>query len=466
MSDETRMSDPGAPRPTAPAPESQTPPSVHTPPPGARSMNVVRWVLFAGLLALAAVSIGSYLRSRGGTEAHDAAHARYYCPMHPSYTSDRPGECPICGMTLEPIPKGGIGAADSVHAGDVPGLSTVHLTPERVQMIGVRTAVVSRRALGGDLELAAEVQPDEGAIRRIQLLVSGQVQQLIVSRAGDPVKVGDPLLTIYSPELLQTEEEFLIERGPNDTVKVDAHGMGGPSVARERLRLLGVPYEEIRRLEAERVASPVVTINSRYGGVVLERLVTEGQRIDANTPLYTIADLGRVWVVADVYEMDAGRVRQGDAATFVPDGPNARARGGRIDFVYPTLTSETRTLRVRMELDNADRMLKPGMFGRVRIAGRGGAALVIPTEALVETGDRPYVFVAHADGRFEPRAVRTGSRGDGMVQVLSGVAEGDTVVASAAFLIDSESRLKAAFSGMAGGASPASGAAPSPHAGH
>jgi Cu(I)/Ag(I) efflux system membrane fusion protein len=281
------------------------------------------------------------------------------------------------------------------------------------------------------------------------------VQQLIVARAGEAVKVGDPLLTLYSPEVLQTEEEFLIERGPNDTVKVDAHGMGGPSVARERLRLLGVPYEEIRRLETERVAAPVITINSRYGGVVLERLVTEGQRVDPNTPLYTIADLGRVWVMADVYEMDAGRVREGDPATFVPDGPNARPRGGRIDFVYPTLASETRTLRVRMELDNADGALKPGMFGRVRIAGRGGAALVIPSEALVETGDRPYVFVAHADGRFEPRTVRTGSRGDGMVQVLSGVAEGDTVVASAAFLIDSESRLEAAFSGMSGGAASA-----------
>jgi membrane fusion protein, copper/silver efflux system len=449
------------PRTTDPSPPSAPRPSEsHTPPPGARSMNVLRWVLFAGLLVLAGVSIVRYVASRRPA-AHDAAHARYYCPMHPSYTSDRPGECPICGMTLEPIPAGGIGAADSVTAGDVPGLTTVHLTADRVQMIGVRTAFVTRRPIGGDLELAAEVRPDEGALRRVQIQVAGQVQQLMVSREGEPVKVGDPLLSIYSPEVFQTEQEFLIERGPNDSVAVDAHGMGGPSVARERLRLLGVPFEEIRRLDTERVASPVFTVNSRYGGTVLERFVTEGQRIDANTPLYTIADLTRVWVVADVYAMDAARVRAGDAATFVPDAPGARAHAGRIDFVYPTLSDETRTLKVRMELDNADGSLKPGLFGRVRIAGRGGAGLVVPAEAVVETGDRRYVFVAHAGGRFEPRTVRTGARGDGVVQVLAGVAEGDTVVASAAFLIDSESRLKAAFSGMA-----SAPAGASPHAGH
>ncbi|MBI1797610.1 MAG: efflux RND transporter periplasmic adaptor subunit [Candidatus Eisenbacteria bacterium] len=442
MNDESRIASPGA-----------SPADSHTPPPGARSMNILRWVLFAGLLLLAAVSVGGYLLARRGGPhgAGVAAHARYYCPMHPSYTSDRPGECPICGMTLEPIPAGGVPSADSAMTGDVPGLSTVQLTPERVQMIGVRTARVARRVLGGDLELAAEVAPDEGSLRRVTVRVSGQVQQLMVNHVGQRVAVGDPLLSIYSPEVLQTEQELLIERGAGDTVAVDEHGMGGPSVARERLRLLGVPVAEIRRLELERVASPVVTFNSRYAGVVLERFVTEGQQIGPDTPLFTIADLGRVWVLADVYEMDAARVRTGDRATFVPDAMGGAARSGAIEFVYPTVSGETRTLKVRLALDNPGGALKPGMYGRVRIAGRGGPALVVPGEAVIETGERRYVFLAHAGGRFEPRTVTTGARGDGMVQVLSGVAEGDTVAASAAFLIDSESRLKAAISGMGGG---------------
>jgi Cu(I)/Ag(I) efflux system membrane fusion protein len=177
--------------------------------------------------------------------------------------------------------------------------------------------------------------------------------------------------------------------------------------------------------------------------------------VGADTPLFTVADLSRVWVLADLYEMDFSRVRAGDRTRFTADALPGRAFEGRVDFVYPTVSSETRTLKVRLSLDNRDRKLRPGMYGRVGVSGRGGPTLVVPAEAVVNTGEHHYVFLARAGGHFEPRMVWTGLQDGDWVQVLKGVAEGDTVVASASFLIDSESRLKAAIAGM--GAQPTTG---------
>ena len=452
---------PGGARPgTSPAPAGEPQPAgvppAHEVPPGAHMMNILRWALFAGLLVLAAVSIGSYVMSRraspGATKAQK--QARYYCPMHPSYTSDRPGECPICGMSLEPIPAGGTAAGQVAagHEGDVPGLTSVHITPERIQLIGVRTALVERRPLGGRLELVGFVTPDETRLKRIQIRVAGWVQDLHVNRTGEPVAVGQPLLSIYSPELYQSEQEYLIEAGAHDSAATAVHGAGheagAAASARTRLTLLGVPAEELQRLDRVHVASPRLTLRSTVAGTVLDRNVSEGQYVSADVPLFTIADLSRVWVLADLYELDFGRVRAGDRATFTTDALPGRVREGRIEFVYPTVSTETRTLKVRLSLDNRDGLLRPGMYGRVRVAGRGGQALVVPDESVINTGQHQYVFLARTGGHFEPRMVWTGARDGDRVQILKGVAAGDTVVASASFLIDSESRLKAAIAGM------------------
>jgi multidrug efflux pump subunit AcrA (membrane-fusion protein) len=418
------------------------------PPPGAHFMNVLRWVLFAGLLLLAVASIGSYVAYRAGRGGATAARqARYHCPMHPTYTSDRPGQCPICGMDLEPIPAGGGHDERAAGAGDVPGLTSVHISPERVQLIGVRTARVERRPLGGQLELVGFVTPDESRLRRVQLRVAGWVQQLHVSRTGEATRAGQPLLSLYSPELYQSEQEFLIALGAGDSTTVLHEGPALAS-ARGRLRLLGVPDEEISRLERERTASTQLTLRSPFSGTVLERGVAEGQYVAADTPLLTLADLSRIWVLADLYEMDYGRVKVGDAARFVADAMPGRPVEGRVEFVYPTVSTETRTLKLRMSLDNPGELLRPGMYGRVRVSGRTAPALAVPVEAIVNAGENDYVFLAHADGHFEPRIVRVGLLDGERAQILTGLAEGDTVVASASFLIDSESRLKAAIAGM------------------
>jgi RND family efflux transporter MFP subunit len=201
-------------------------------------------------------------------------------------------------------------------------------------------------------------------------------------------------------------------------------------------------------LGSEKLAQSYLTAVAPVAGVVVERNVTQGQYVPADAALYTIADLSQVWVLADLYEMDFGRVRAGDHATFTADAATGVTREGRIDLIYPTVSSETRTLRVRLTFDNRDGQLRPGMYGRVRVAGRGGQTLVVPNEAIINSGQHQYVFLARTGGHFEPRMVWTGARDGERVQVLKGVAEGDTVVASASFLIDSESRLKAAIAGM------------------
>ena len=443
-------------------------PDRHEPPPGASIMNTVRWVLFAGLTLLALVSIASWVTWRLNESRMPAraisAHPRpgatlYYCPMHPSYTSDKPGECPICGMTLEPLVPGDGRVARAGEAGDVPGLMTVEIPAERTQSIGVRLARVRTGALGAGSPLVGFIAPDETRLKRVQLRVAGWVQDVAMNRTGETVRAGQPMLSLYSPELYQSEREYLIALGEGEGMA--GHDAGAHEASRERLRLMGVPDDEVSRLERERTPSLKLALRSPVTGTVLERNLVEGQYVGADTPLFTVADLSRVWVLVDLYEMDMGRVHVGDHARFVADGLPGRTFEGAIEFIYPTVSSETRTLKARLSLDNADHVLRPGMYGQVDVAShRGPPPLVVPSEAVVNTGEMSYVFLAHAGGRFEPRRVWTGSSDGDHVVVLKGLAEGDTVVASASFLIDSESRLKAAIAGMGSGADTSQRAAP------
>jgi Cu(I)/Ag(I) efflux system membrane fusion protein len=414
-------------------------------------MNTLRWTLFGALAVLAVLAIAGYFISRAaGPASHAAAQGKdvYYCPMHPNITSDRPGECPICGMTLEKRAPAAEAAGHAGHAtGDVPGLTAVRLDPERVQMIGVRTAIAERRGLGGERELVGFVTPDESRLSRVQLRVSGWVESLDHGRVGDRVAKDEPLLTLYSPELFQSESEFLIATGGRDST-LHAHLAGLAGASRERLQLLGVPEQEIARLERTREASKRVTIRSPFAGTVIERGVSEGQYVGPDTPLLALADLSRVWVLADVYEQDLGDVRAGGRARFTSDALPGREYEGRVDFVYPTVSTESRTVKARIALANADGALKPGMYGRVRIAGAASRSIVVPGEAVVNAGDKRYVFIAHAGGHFEPRLVVVGREQGETSEILSGLAPGDTVVASGSFLIDSESRLESAISGV------------------
>jgi len=448
------------------------PHSTHEPPRGAAFMNRVRWILFAGLSLLAIASVASWVAWRvgeGRVAASSAAATRnpksalYRCPMHPSYTSDKPGECPICGMTLERVASGDAGTSGVASSGDVPGLATVEIPAERTQWIGVRLARVERGTVGEGATLVGFVAPDETRLKRVQLRVAGWVKDVYVNRTGELVRKDQPMLSLYSPELYQSEREYLIAIADGGGA---GHVEGAHEASRERLRLMGVPDDEVARLERELKASSRLTLRSPVTGTVLERNLLEGEYVNADTPLFTVADLSRVWVLVDLYEMDLGRVRVGDHAQFTADGLAGRVDEATIDFIYPTVSSETRTLKARLSLDNRDGLLRPGMYGQVAVASRAAfPALVVPAEAVVNTGELSYVFLARGGGRFEPRRVVPGGGDGDRVTILSGLAEGDTVVASASFLIDSESRLRAAIAGTTAGADSARGPTGHPAAG-
>lgn len=442
-------------------------PSHDDPPRGARAMNVLRWALFAALAVLALVAIVSYVRGRlpAARETAVAGADVYYCPMHPNITSARPGECPICGMSLEKRAPGGA-SASGAH-GNVPRLTTVHLTPDRIQMIGVRTVVAEPGGLAPERELPGFVAPDEQRITRVELRVSGWVQDVIAGNTGEPVERGQPLLTISSPELFQSEQEFVIAMAARDSGS-HPHDVALFDAARTRLALLGVPAEEIARLERSRQAVTRLTLRAPVAGVVMDRPVVPGQAVGPGTTLMTIADLSRVWVLADLYERDLPYVRAGSRARFTSDALPGRVMEGTIEFVYPTVDPATRTTRARLALDNPGRALRPGMYGTVRVRGTPArAALVLPAEAVINTGNERYVFLVRPNGHFEPRLVRVGREEGDQVEILAGIAAGDTVVASGSFLIDSESRLEAALGGMNQAPEPgAKPAPPDPHAGH
>ena len=455
-------------------------------PSGVRTMAAVRWVIvvLAGLVAL--FSILSYAGVHLGGGKASSGGQLYYCPMHPSVVQDHPGECPICSMTLVPKPAGkaapsstmkpsvqpmGAEQAQAAPAAPeaprpVPGLAGIDLTPDRVQLIGMRTAVVKKESVGGDLRTVGVVAPSERGLAQITTRFTGWVEKLLVSATGERVRRGQLLATIYSPDVLKAEQELLITRGWNEQRPLEggAHdheaiaGSLGES-ARQRLLLLGISAQEIDEILRSGKAANSITIRSPADGYVVAKNVTVGSTVQSGTVLFDVADLSTVWVNADVYEQDLGRVTVGQQARFELAAFPGQPHSGRVQFVSPVLDGQNRTLRVRVELknrfDKSGPRLRPGMYGSVSLALPAKTGLMVPAEAIVDTGEMHYLFVAHQGGHFEPRQVQLGTQMGDTVEILGGVAEGETIVTTGNFLIDSESRLRAAIEGQTSPASKA-----------
>src|SRR6266498_1898386 len=383
----------------------------------------------------------------------------WYDPMKPEVHFDHPGKSPFMDMELVPRyaeagPVAGAGAAAP------PGFSVVRIPLERRQEIGVTTAKVELRTVGGAVETNGVVAEDEGRVHAVNAKFSGYIERLYVDRTGQPVRRGQPLLTVYSPDLVATEREFLLalenaRRLSSGSPQAAADASALLSATRQRLRLWDIPDSEIERIEKSGQVSKTLTLSSPVSGVVLKKDAVAGLAIMPGMPLYTIADLSTVWVLADVYQSEMAMVAPGNAAivsaSFLP-GETLR---GRIDFVYPTLTEETRTVKVRLVIPNPKGLLKPGIFVRVSLSGKGEEALAISRSALIQTGERQIAFVEQSAGVFAPREVKTGVQGKDFVEGLSGLSQGETVVTSANFLIDSESRI-----GAIGAAPPGSAGQP------
>jgi Cu(I)/Ag(I) efflux system membrane fusion protein len=334
------------------------------------------------------------------------------------------------------------------------GAQPVTLTNDQQQRIGVTYAVAEREAFGRDIRTVGQVTFDETRLSTITSKVDGWVERLDVSATGQPVVAGAPLLALHSPMLVQAQEELLLAK----SLQGDLSGAGGGArgnadalleAARRRLSFWDVPDDVVREIERSGTVRRTITMTVPTSGFVLEKNVVVGQRIMAGDPLFRIADLRELWVEGEVFEQDLADVRVG--LTVHADFPAlpGEHRMGRIAFVHPTISPDTRTARVRVVLPNGDARLKPGMYATLRIVGTTRPqVLTVPRAAVLSTGERHVVFVLGSSGALEPREVAIGSANDDRTEILRGLAPGDTVVASATFLVDAESNLGKALGGM------------------
>jgi len=421
-------------------------------------------LIVVGVLLVAAGAAAIMLWRSVGGHAHGTESgqqdeaATYYCPMHPTYTSDRPGDCPICNMKLVPMKKG-----PPVGESDVEGHAVITIDEHRRQLIGVRTGVVERARVEQSVRAVGRVEYDEKRLSSVNLRVGGWVEELFLKTTGEEVRPGDPLFSLYSPELIEAQRNYLLAlQGTSERAQPAGGGELASSAvraARERLFLLDQSEQQIRELEAAREVPRATTFFAKTGGVVTRRDIVQGTRIEPGVDLYELADLSTVWVHADVYEYELPLIRVGLPAFIQLSSQPGEPVAGEVVFVYPYLNEGTRTAQVRVEVPNDDRRLKPGMYATLFVAADLGEQLVIDDQAVLDTGTRQLVFVDLGEGRFEPREVQTGEHVDGRVVVLDGLAQGERIVVSGNFLVDSESRLKAAL--LAGTKAPASG-----HEGH
>ena len=393
----------------------------------------------------------------------EAPRPRYHCPMHPEYVSDTPGTCPICGMALVPIegerpaptgqaPHGGAVAAPSDASSLPPG--TIRVSLEKQQLIGVTYGTVESTSTSRTLRAVGSVAIDETRITKVHTRVDGWIEKVHVDFTGKPVREGQPLLTIYSPELLATQQEFLLAIRQQEQMRSNpVAGIARDSdalvdSARRRLQLWNLTDAQIDQVASTRTPIPNVPVLSPATGYVLARNAYPGQRVTPETELYALADLTRVWIVADVFEADAGSIRPGMTARIaLPYGE--RRLTGRVSFIVPQLDPASRTLKVRIETDNPGQALKPDMFVNVEFDLASERHLTVPADAVLDSGTHQVVFVDLGDGYLEPRRVQIGDRLSGRVVIREGLKEGERIVTSGTFLIDSESQLKAATAGGA-----------------
>ncbi len=380
--------------------------------------------------------------------------------MHPAFvTTDPRARCPDCGMKLVPVPAEAPAPGAAPAGPPVPGVTTVELSPDRVQLIGMRSVAASRQTLASSIRAVGFVAANESSLVSVNTRFSGWVEQLHVGQTGQLVQQGEVLASLYSPEMLNAQQVFLnaikwTDRKPGGSAQAPAIANDLERDARLRLELLGVAPQDVDAIAEAGQPQRAMNVRSPVRGYVARKSVVRGLYVQSGTELFQLADLSTVWVLVDVYEAEIPRVKVGQQATFELKSYPGRKFVGKVQFIYPALNTGSRTLQARVELRNPGLELRPGMFGDVTLDLGAAEAVVIPQEALIDTGEHRYVFVDRGGGRYEPRPVEAGWSGEGRVAILSGLAAGEKVVTTANFLLDSESRLRAAVEGFnaAGGA--------------
>ena len=469
------------------------------------SIKILRLFVLPAVVALIVIAAGcgkSDSPSSGSTAAQENKKQKYHCPMHPTYISDRPGDCPICNMKLVPIEDSEQPAAASIvpdpiknvkpgqfycpmkaeFISDTPGLcpkckmkliekkpdteqaahsshaingrANIVISPEKRQIIGMRLSPVEMRDLSFVLRATARVEHDETRLTRIAPRFSGWIRSVKVNFTGAPVEKGEPLFMVYSPDLFSAEKEYLLalnnykkqKDSPDEDQRLSAKRLLDSS--RRRLALWEISAGEISDLEARGEPADELLFRAPFSGHVVAKTAVEGKAFTAGETLYEIADLSHLWLRASVFESEMSLLAVGQDAVIKFPYLGNQSFPSKITFIYPHIDPLTRRGEVRLELDNPGHLLRPDMWANVEIKVVMGRKLTVPASAVIDTGTRYVALVDGTDGHLEPRELKVGASTDDYYEVLDGVKEGEKVVTRALFLVDSESQLKAAISDM------------------
>ncbi|MDR1841218.1 MAG: efflux RND transporter periplasmic adaptor subunit [Holophagales bacterium] len=365
----------------------------------------------------------------------------YQCPMHPQIIQEHFGGCPICGMDLV-IMEGN----QSLMSPGPEGLVTVQIDTQRQQLIGLRTAIAEESSLGGEIHSPARVVTAENRLYQVTVKTSGYVEKLYADFVGKPVKKGELLLELYSPEFLTAQREYSVAVSAQKAASDPARWNELVQAAKRRLEYLDAPPTLIKTLEEGQEPVRRLQVFAPESGVITARNVIQGGFTGSSDVVLEIADISVVWVLADLYKQDVAQVKVGSSATLeIPALGSRNKLKGRVVFMDPTVDPKTRTLKARLEFANPSGLLRPEMLGEVVFEMEDRPVLTIPIDAVLDSGHRKIVFVDVTMGHFEPREIETGRSGGGRIEVLDGLEKGEAVVTRAAFLVDSESRLQAAL---------------------
>ena len=416
-----------------------------------------RKTLLTAFLILLAFLLGVFVAGRNGDERtpttpQPAGRKVLYWvdPMHPQYKSDKPGTAPDCGMDLVPVYEdASVGQAEAPEG-------SIKISTGKQQLMGVRYGTVTRAPMKKASRAVGRVAYDETRIARIHPKVEGWIEKVYVDFTGKLVQKNQPLLDVYSPALLSTQQEFLLAAKARKTLadssfpEISSGALSLYESSRRRLLLWDIDEKTIDEIERTGEPRKALTLYSPIQGFVLARNAYDRQRITPETELYTVADLSNVWVLADVYEYEIPQIKIGQSAALDLSYFSGKTLRGTVDYIYPEVEATTRTLKVRIQVPNPGYVLKPDMYANVTFQIDYGTQVAVPAEAVLNSGAEQIAFVAHENGFFEPRKIQIGPEVEGFYVVLFGLEPGERVVTSANFLIDSESRLKSAMAGMAG----------------
>ncbi len=391
---------------------------------------------------------------KGGASNKSEVKQLYTCSMHPSVIRDRPGLCPLCGMELikkiDAVEKGSADATGQKEPSEM--ADHVSLSPTQRVMANVATVEGEQRSMSKEINAVGTVQYDQSRQAKVTAWVAGRIERLYVSGAGAFVSRESPVAELYSPDLVATQQEYLLAIKSRDQLKnspfasIALNGESLVASAKQRLLLSGVRESQIAELEKRGKPTIRLAIYSPFSGVVIEKMVQQGQYLNTGEVLFNIADLSRVWIEAELYENELPNIHTGQQVEIRSRSFPGELLTGRIALIYPFLDPKTRTVKVRVEMANPGLKLKPDMFVNATIKVPLAPAIVVPVSAVMDSGTRQIVWVESSPGMFEPREVNVGEKSSESIQILTGLNPGEKVAVSGAYLIDSESRLRGSSS--------------------